>query len=112
VSILNARGLIGGWRKPFTGASLTALCKAHGIPTLRERLRAQACSPSKTAHQTGVSTDTVATWHRLDLITAVPVEHHGVRDAAGQRTPTSAQIVAAGRAPATAPPGQPPEQQP
>jgi len=55
----------------------------------------------------------LATWHRLDLITAVPVEHHGVRDAAaGQRTPTSAQIVAAGRAPATAPPGQPPEQQP
>src|SRR5664279_5210258 len=60
VAILNARGLTGGWRKPFTVASLTTLCKAHGVPTLRERLRAQGMlTVEETAHQLGVSTDTV-----------------------------------------------------
>jgi len=164
VSILNARGLTGGWRKPFTVASLTALCKAHGVPTLRERLRAQGMlTVEETAHQLGVSTDTVAAWrrhglltarrvdgrrshlyhpgqgrpplldkteaagrreadgrlsanqlaaqfgvssstvtrwHRLGLITAVSVEHHGVLYPAGQPRPTPSQIVAAGRPPA------------
>ena len=160
VAILNARGLTGGWRTPFTVASLTALCKAHGIPALRERLRAQGMlTVEETARQLGVSTDTVATWrrqglltarrvdgrrshlyhpgqgrpplhhkteaadrradgllsanqlaaqlgvssstvtrwHRLGLITAVPVEHHGVLYPDGQRRPTPAQIIAAGR---------------
>lgn len=65
VAILNARGLTGGWRTPFTVASLTALCKAHGIPALRERLRAQGMlTVEETARQLGVSTDTVATWRR------------------------------------------------
>src|SRR5664280_1767034 len=77
VSILNARGLTGGWRKPFTVASLTALCKAHGVPTLRERLRAQGMlTVEETAHQLGVSTDTVAAWRR-----------HGRRGAARRRPP-------------------------
>src|SRR5664279_1286501 len=164
VSILNARGLTGGWRKPFTVASLTALCKAHAVPTRRERLRAQGMlTVEDTAHQLGVSTDTVAAWrrhglltarrvdgrrshlyhpgpgrpplldkteaagrreadgrlsanqlaaqfgvssstvtrwHRLGLITAVSVEHHGVLYPAGQLRPTPSQIVAAGRPPA------------
>ena len=39
VRILNARGATGGWGKPFTVPSLTALCKARGIPGLRQRLR-------------------------------------------------------------------------
>src|SRR5664280_611139 len=56
VSILNARGLTGGWRKPFTVASLTALCKAHGVPTLRERLRAQGWVSARTPPPPGGGT--------------------------------------------------------
>src|SRR5664280_3622888 len=47
VSILNARGLTGGWRKPFTVASLTALCKAHGVPPCASGYAPRACSLSK-----------------------------------------------------------------
>ena len=39
VRILNDRGARGGWGKPFTVPSLTALCKARGIAGLRQRLQ-------------------------------------------------------------------------
>src|SRR5664279_5961639 len=39
VTILNGRGLTGGWGKPFSVESLRALCRAHSIPSLRDRLK-------------------------------------------------------------------------
>jgi DNA invertase Pin-like site-specific DNA recombinase len=39
VAILNERKILGGWGKPFTVPSLTALCRARNIPSLRDRLR-------------------------------------------------------------------------
>ena len=40
VTILNGRGLTGGWGRPFSTPSLMALCRNHNIPTLQQRLRA------------------------------------------------------------------------
>jgi DNA invertase Pin-like site-specific DNA recombinase len=70
VEILNQRGLTGGWGKPFTVVSLTQLCKNRGIPSHRDRLRAQGMLTLKeTAAQFGVTTDTIKIWQRRGHIT-------------------------------------------
>jgi len=58
--ILNEQGVTGGWGKPFTVPSLTALCRAHNIPNLRERLRAAGMlTLDETAADLGVTTQTI-----------------------------------------------------
>jgi DNA invertase Pin-like site-specific DNA recombinase len=70
VEILNQRGLTGGWGKPFTVPSLTQLCKNRGIPSHRDRLRAQGMlTLDEIAAQFGVTTDTIKTWQRRGHIT-------------------------------------------
>ena len=65
VEILNQHGLTGGWGKPFTVPSPTQLCKNRGIPSHRDRLRAQGMlTLEEIAAQFGVTTDTIKIWQR------------------------------------------------
>jgi DNA invertase Pin-like site-specific DNA recombinase len=68
--ILNDRGLTGGWGKPFTVPSLTALCRARNIPGLRERLRdAGMLTLAEIAAEFGVTPATIKRWQRRAAIT-------------------------------------------
>jgi DNA invertase Pin-like site-specific DNA recombinase len=70
VKILNARGLSGGWGKPFTVASLTQLCRNRGIPDLRQRLRDQGMlTLDEIAEQFGVTIGTIKRWQHRGQIT-------------------------------------------
>ena len=70
VTILNQRGLTGGWGKPFTVTSLTQLCRIRGIPSHHDRLRAQGMlTLDEIAQQLGVSAQTVKVWQRRGQIT-------------------------------------------
>jgi DNA invertase Pin-like site-specific DNA recombinase len=70
VEILNRRGLTGGWGKPFTVASLTQLCRNHGIPSHRDRLRAAGMlTLEEIADQLDVTAATVKVWQRRGDIT-------------------------------------------
>ncbi len=64
-SILNQRGITGGWGRPYTAHSLAAVCRARGIPGHSERLRAAGyltdtetlrCSPWPTRSPAALST--------------------------------------------------------
>ncbi len=71
VTILNERGVTGGWGKPFNVASLTALCKARGIPDLRQRLGATGMlTVDEMATELGVTTQTIKIWQRRGHLTA------------------------------------------
>jgi hypothetical protein len=75
VTILNQRGLTGGWGKPFTVASLTQLCRNRNIPALRDRLQAAGMlTLAEIAHQLSVTTDTIKTWQRRGDITGRRVD--------------------------------------
>ena len=70
VTILNQRGLTGGWGKPFTVTSLTQLCRIRGIPSHHDRLHAQGMlTLDEIAQQLGVSAQTVKVWQRRGQIT-------------------------------------------
>jgi hypothetical protein len=70
VTILNHRGLTGGWGKPFTVRSLTQLCRARNIPDLRQRLRGQGMlTLEEISEQLGVTTDTIKRWQLQEHIT-------------------------------------------
>ena len=90
VVILNARGATGGWGKPFTVPSLTALCKARGIPGPRQRLRdAGMLTVGEMAAELDVTTQTIKKWQRRGLITGRPID--GRRECLydpGQRRPS------------------------
>ena len=71
VEILNERGVTGGWGRPFNVASLTALCKDRGIPTLAQRLRAAGMlTAAEIAAELGVTAQTIKIWHRRGQLTA------------------------------------------
>jgi DNA invertase Pin-like site-specific DNA recombinase len=73
--ILNDRGLTGGWGKPFTVPSLTALCKARGIPSPRDRLRAAGMlTLDEIAAQFDVTPATIKGWQRRGAITGRRVD--------------------------------------
>ena len=75
VKILNARGLTGGWGKPFTVTSLTQLCKNRGIPSHHDRLRARGMlTLEEIAAQFGVTTQTVKIWQRRGHITGQRID--------------------------------------
>ncbi|MCA1701353.1 MAG: recombinase family protein, partial [Actinobacteria bacterium] len=63
VAILNQRGLIGGWGKPFTVVSLTQLCRNRGIPSHGDRLQAAGMlTLEEIAAQLSVTAATVKIW--------------------------------------------------
>lgn len=100
VTILNQRGLTGGWGKPFTVVSLTQLCKNRGIPSLRDRLQAAGMlTVHEIADQHGVTPATIKHWQRRGDLTSRRVDgrrehlHH-----AGQPRPADRR-----RRPATTP---------
>jgi DNA invertase Pin-like site-specific DNA recombinase len=75
VTILNQRGLTGGWGKPFTVMSLTQLCRNRSIPSHQDRLRAQGMlTLDEIAHELGVSTQTVKVWQRRGQITGQRID--------------------------------------
>ncbi|MGO9150623.1 MAG: recombinase family protein [Acidimicrobiales bacterium] len=70
VKILNADGVRNGWGKSFTVPSLTWLCKAHNIPSLRQRLHAGGMlTLGEIAAELGVCTQTIKVWQRRGDIT-------------------------------------------
>ena len=70
VTILNQRGLTGGWGKPFTVASLTQLCRNRGILPLHQRLRAAGMlTLDEIADQFAVTPATIKTWQRRGDLT-------------------------------------------
>lgn len=74
-TILSERSILGGWGKPFTVPSLTALCRAHNIPSLRERLTATGMlTLAEVASDLGAAPATVKKWQRLGLITGRRVD--------------------------------------
>jgi hypothetical protein len=65
VRILNERGVRGGWGRAFTVPTLTALCKARGIPSPRQRLRsAGMLTLQEIAAELGVTPATIKKWQR------------------------------------------------
>jgi DNA invertase Pin-like site-specific DNA recombinase len=70
VTVLHERNITGGWGKPYTVASLTAICRARGIPSLHDRLRtAGMLTLTEIAHNLGATPGTVKKWQRHGLIT-------------------------------------------
>lgn len=88
--ILNQRGMTTGWGTAFTAASLTALCKARDIPSMRQRLRARGMlTLDEISAQLGVTTQTIKVWRRRGAITARRVDGRGAcLYHPGQRRPT------------------------
>lgn len=75
VAILTERDIRSGWGKPFTVASLRALCRARNIPSLRERLLAAGMlTLTQTAENLGAAPTTIRIWQRAGLITGRRVD--------------------------------------
>jgi DNA-binding transcriptional MerR regulator len=104
VTILNQRGLTGGWGKPFTVASLTALCRARNIPSHAHRLRAAGMlTLNEIAGDLDVTTATAKRWHRLGLIVGHRIDGRGGRlYEPHQPRPAAAQVTASQRTGGTA----------
>jgi len=99
VQTLNERKLIGGWGKPFTVASLTALCRARGIPSHADRLRAAGMlTTQQIAAQLHTTVATIKKWYRLGLITGQRIDRRGeCLYHPDQPRPTTAQVTASQR---------------
>ena len=70
VTVLNQRGLTGGWGHPLTVVSLSQLCRNRGIPDLRQRLRDHGMlTLQEIAEQFDVTTDTIKRWQHRGHIT-------------------------------------------
>ena len=102
-AILNAQGLTSGWGKPFTVPSLTQLCRARNIPSLRDRLKdAGMLTVDEIADELGVTPATIKRWQRRGTLTGRridgrrehlyhpgqtrPADHRNTRNDAGTRT--------------------------
>jgi DNA-binding transcriptional MerR regulator len=99
VHILNTRGLTGGWGRPFTAATLTALCRSRNIPSHADRLRAAGMlTTDETAAQLHATAATIRRWYRLGLITGQRIDGRGERlYHPGQQRPDHTHIAAARR---------------
>ena len=104
VTILNERGLTGGWGKPFTVASLTALCRNRNIPSHANRLRTTGMlTTDEIAAKLQVATATIKSWHHLGLITGRRIDGRGEHlYHPDQPRPTAAQVTASQRTDGTA----------
>jgi hypothetical protein len=75
VTVLREQNILTGWGKTFTVASLTALCRARNIPSLRDRLQtAGMLTLPQIAHALGVTPATIKRWQRAGLITGRRVD--------------------------------------
>jgi DNA-binding transcriptional MerR regulator len=78
VRILNNQGLTGGWGKPFTVPTLTALCHARNIPSHADRLRAAGMlTTHEISTQLHATVSTIRKWYRLGLITGQRIDGRG-----------------------------------
>ncbi len=70
VTILHERNILTGWDKPYTVESLTAICRARNIPSLRDRLQAAGMlTLTQIAHDLAATPATIKIWRRAGLIT-------------------------------------------
>jgi DNA invertase Pin-like site-specific DNA recombinase/DNA-binding transcriptional MerR regulator len=99
VTLLNARGLSSGWGRPFTVTTITALCRAHSIPSHADRLRATGMlTTAEIAAQLDATVVTIRTWHRLGLITGQRIDGRGAcLYHPGQHRPSRTAMAAARR---------------
>ncbi len=75
VTVLRERNILSGWGKAFTVESLTALCRARNIPSLRDQLQAAGMlTLAELAEDLGAAPATVKKWQRLGLITGRRVD--------------------------------------
>ncbi len=78
VTILNERGLLGGWGKPFTKPSLAQLCRNRGIADLRQRLRsAGMLTVGEIAVELDTTAQTIKIWRRQGLLTGRRTDGRG-----------------------------------
>ena len=98
-AILNDRGITGGWGRAFTVHNLTALCRARGLSTHANRVRASGMlTISEIAADLQVTPQTIGKWHRRGLITAQRTSGRGeCLFHPGQHRPGPAEQTAARR---------------
>jgi DNA invertase Pin-like site-specific DNA recombinase/DNA-binding transcriptional MerR regulator len=77
-AILNERGITGGWGRPCTAHSVAALCRARGIPSHAERLRAAGyLTATETAARLGVTVQAITKWQRAGLLSGRRTDGRG-----------------------------------
>jgi DNA-binding transcriptional MerR regulator len=77
-TILNGRGITGGWGRAFTVHNLAALCHARGLSTHASRLRASGMlTASEIAADLNVTPQTIGKWYRRGLITGRRTDGRG-----------------------------------
>jgi len=77
-TILNSRGLTGGWGRSFTTATLAALCQARHLTSHAGRLRAQGMlSTAQIAADLAVTPATILKWRHAGLITGRRIDGRG-----------------------------------
>jgi DNA invertase Pin-like site-specific DNA recombinase/DNA-binding transcriptional MerR regulator len=98
-AILNNRGITGGWGRAFTVHNLAALCRARGLSTHADRVRASGMlTISEIAADLQVTPQTIGKWHRRGLITGQRTSGRGeCLFHPGQHRPGPAEQTAARR---------------
>jgi len=98
-TILNDRGITGGWDRAFTVQNLAALCRARGLSTHASRLRASGMlTISEIAADLQVTPQAIGKWHRRGLITSQHTSRRGeCLYHPGQHRPGPADHIAARR---------------
>ena len=98
-AILNNRGITGGWGRAFTVPNLAALCRARGLSTHADRVRAAGMlTISEIAADLQVTPQTIGKWHRRGLITGQRTSGRGeCLFHPGQHRPGPAEQTAARR---------------
>ena len=98
-AILNNRGITGGWGRAFTVPNLAALCRARGLSTHANRVRAAGMlTISEIAADLQVTPQTIGKWHRRGLITGQRTSGRGeCLFHPGQHRPGPAEQTAARR---------------
>ena len=77
-TILNGRGITGGWGRAFTVQNLSALCHARSLSTHASRLRASGMlTTGEIAADLKVTPQTIGRWHRRGLITGRRIDGRG-----------------------------------
>jgi len=77
-TILNSRGITGGWGRAFTVQNLAALCHARGLSTHASRLRsAGMLTVGEIAADLKVTPQTIGRWRRRGLITGRRTDGRG-----------------------------------
>jgi DNA invertase Pin-like site-specific DNA recombinase/DNA-binding transcriptional MerR regulator len=98
-AILSNRGITGGWGRAFTVHNLAALCRARGLSTHADRVRASGMlTISEIAADLQVTPQTIGKWHRRGLITGQRTSGRGeCLFHPGQHRPGPAEQTAARR---------------